>query len=192
MIFLDVGAHEGQTLEEVTDPDRYDWSEIHAFEPMREQWAIADCCYTSGGLHVWNFGLSDRTGWVDMYGQNERMEASIFADKNDVDPDHITRALMVRASEFVTGLGDQLVMKLNCEGAEVPILEDLCHTGAIHQFQAIMIDWDARKIPSIAEHERRIIGRMSEVGFDRYQLCDTVMVGGTHQDRIANWLQGVL
>lgn len=189
VIFLDVGTHEGHTLKEVTK-DRYDWDEVHGFEPMPDQWAVAEARFPTVSVHP--FGLSDRTDFVTMYGANANLEASIYADKVDVDADERSGCYMVRASEFFEGMPSGLVVKLNCEGAEVPILLDLCATGEIHKCHAVMIDFDARRVPSMAGQDVKVLRRLAEVGFDRYQLCEDVMRGGTHQDRIANWLEGVL
>ncbi len=191
MIFLDVGTYEGETLEEVTS-DRWGFTEIHGFEPMPYQWAVAHRDF-SWGATVWPFGLADFTGWTTMYGQNTKMEASVYADKVDVDPDEETRVFMVKASDFVDGLpDDMIVMKLNCECAEVAILNDLCTSGEIHSLYRVMVDFDASRVPSIAHQVDPLLQRMADAGFDRYDLQEDVMHGGTHQDRIANWLQGCM
>ncbi len=51
-----------------------------------------------------------------------------------------------------------------------------------------MIDFDIRKVPGLEHHEQKIIERMKRVGFNKYSLCDHVMIGTTHQNRIRNWL----
>lgn len=191
VIFLDVGTHEGHTLEEVTKPG-YGWDAVHGFEPMPAQWKVAHKRF--GKLaDVHPFGLWDRTGQTAVYGDNTMLEASIFSDKDDVDADVSTVCGMVRATEFFDTLPDTpIVMKLNCEGAEVPILLDLCDSGRIHQCHAVMIDFDCRRVSSLAGQDTAVLDRLRDVGFDRYQLCEHVMVGDTHQQRIAHWLQGVL
>jgi FkbM family methyltransferase len=189
MIFIDVGTHEGHTLEEVTK-DHYSWDVIYGFEPMPLQYMAASHRFPQVLIH--NAGLSDRSGWIEVHGENTGPEASPYPDKVDVDQDHSTLCRMIRASEFFADLPAGLVVELNCDGAEAPILQDLCDSGQIHKCHAIMIDCDARRVPLTAQRPDQILTRMAEVGFDRYQLCGDVMIGGTHQDRIANWLRGVL
>jgi FkbM family methyltransferase len=187
-IFLDVGAHDGQTLEEVV---RHDFGRIHAFEPMPAQYAALTGLYGDNGrVTLHNYGLAAATGWVHVYGNNAAMEASIFPGKADVDETVTARCQMVEASAFFRTLpaGAEVVVKLNCEGAEVPILYNLCDTNEIHRATNIMVDFDVRKIPGMEGEEGRVLARMAEVGFDRYVLCEDVMRGDTHQDRIRAWL----
>lgn len=187
MIFLDIGSHDGQTLEEVVVG--YGFDEIHAFEPMPAQFAhLAARFIGQATLH--NFGLSDRSGSIDLFGDNANMGTSIYADKSDVNPAVVTRCRMVRASEFFAPFAERsLIVKLNCEGAEIPILYDLCGSGEIHKAAEIMIDFDCRKVPSMVAHERQVKRRMAEVGFDRWVTCEEVMHGVNHQDRIRSWLE---
>jgi FkbM family methyltransferase len=191
--FLDVGGHEGQTLQEVTK-ERWAFDHIHCFEPMPTQadqlqkdWA------DDPRVTIHSHGLSDHTGAVPMYGTNEGSEASIYLNKNDVNPDVVTTVQMVSASEWISDRcpDDTLLLKLNCEGSEVPILDDLISSGLIWRIQDVMIDWDIRKVPGEEHHEQRILADMEAIGFTRFSLCDKVMRGATHQERIANWLRGV-
>lgn len=194
MILLDVGAHDGQTLAEVTKP-HYNFSRIASFEPMPTQYVHLVSVYGNlPGVEIHNFGLADQTGELPLYGSNDIMEASLFASKNDVDASVITMCQFVRATEFLESLpeGEPLIIKLNCEGGEVPILHDLIASGAIWRAHNIMIDWDVRKIVGMEHEEGNLLYLLAEIGFTRYSLCDDVMVGSTHQDRIANWLRGVL
>ncbi len=189
-IFLDVGSHDGQTLEEVVRP-RHGFDLIHAFEPSPGQYDTLTALYGDAPrvvLH--NYGLSDATGVVQLFGDNLAMEASIFAAKNDVDERRAEWVQMVEASTFFRTLptGATVVVKLNCEGAEVPILLNLADTGAVHRASNIMVDFDVRKIPGMEGEEQRVLARLAEVGFTRYVLCEQVMRGATHQDRIRAWL----
>ncbi len=192
-VFLDCGSHNGHTLEEVTKP-QYDFDLIIGFEPMpREYLELVERFGKTPRVRLYNFGLSDRTGSAPVYGTNDNLGASLFAAKNDVEPDVITECDFVEASEFVRQLeSDDVILKLNCEGAEVPILHNLIDTGAIHRLRNVMIDWDVRKIPGMEREEQAILARLAAAGFDRVSLCDNVMVGPDHQARIANWLSTVL
>lgn len=67
-VFLDVGSHDGQTLEAVTGlRDGFDL--IHAFEPAPAQYDTLTALY---GHHpqvvLHNYGLADRTGRAPLYG----------------------------------------------------------------------------------------------------------------------------
>ena len=121
-------------------------------------------------------------------------EASMFGDKNDVSTLEQTRCTIVEASNWFERHLDEedtVIMKINAEGAEVHILNNLIDSGQIWRIHNVMIDWDCRKVPSIAHCEHDILARFREIGFDRYSLCDDVMRGATHQSRIGNWLSTI-
>lgn len=193
-VILDVGTHIGHTLEELVKP-QYLFRTIYAFEPMIREWTQASETYGNDPrLTIFNYGLGDHTGPTPLYGGNDGFETSIYADKNDADENVVTICDIVSASEFFQeylSADDMNIVKLNCEGSEVPILNNLIDSGMIHRIYNVMIDWDARKVPSVAHCEGELIARMASIGFDRYSLCDNVMVGVTHQNRIANWLNTI-
>lgn len=195
MIFLDIGAHEGHTLEEVTKP-AWPFTRIYAFEPMPDQYETLRARFGSDErVSLLAYGLSNKSGAATLYGSNAGLEASLYADKIDVDETIATECLFVRASAFfemTLNREEPVFVKLNCEGAEVPILDDLIDSGEIWKATNVMIDFDIRKVPGKESEAERILARLAEIGFDRYCLCEDVMHGATHQDRIAAWLRGVV
>lgn len=192
MIFLDVGANVGQTLEEVVDP-RYAFERIHAFEPEEVAFRVMESRYRDHPrVEFHPFGLSDRTGYAPLYGTNDKMEASAFPSKRDVDETVSVTARYVAASEFFRDRipAGGVVMKLNCEGSEVPILDDLLDSGEIWKVAHMVVCFDIRTVEGAEAEEDRVVGRLADAGFDRYDIAEDVMVGETHQDRIRAWLEG--
>jgi hypothetical protein len=51
---------------------------------------------------------------------------------------------------------DQIYLKLNCEGSESDILENLILSGHISRFSSIYVDFDIRKVPG-QEHRQFLI-----------------------------------
>lgn len=191
MIFLDVGAHEGQTLEEVTKP-RYAFDRIFAFEPMPEQFvSLRERFEDDPSVTLLMVGLSDRAGVFPVYGDNSRMEASIYPTKLDVDESIVTNCAFVCASAFFRDVipnDERVIVKLNCEGSEIAILDDLIDSGEVWKIENLMIDFDIRKVRGREKEEDRILSKFAAIGFDRYFLSHDVMLGETHQERIAHWL----
>lgn len=194
-VFLDVGCHTGQTLYEVTRP-HYGFRHIYAFEPMPVQFAHLLRAYRSGfdNVQLCDYGLGDSTRTATLYGANEHLESSIYADKNDVAAVMQTECCIVDASNWFKrhiSEHDVVIMKINAEGSEIPIMNNLIDSGEVHKIHNVMLDFDCRKIPSMAHCEADLMARMQEVGFTRFSLCDDVMRGATHQERIANWLSTI-
>lgn len=192
-VFLDVGAHDGQTLDEVIDPC-YGFDTIYAFEPMpRQFFNLRRRFGPSPVVVVLGYGLADQTGPAMLYGDNKHMEASIYPTKSDVDESVVTDCHFVEASKFVAMFDndDVVIMKLNCEGSEALILDNLIDSGEIWKLAAIMVDFDVRKIPDQAHREAEVVARLNAIGFDRYALTEEVLIGETHRERIAHWLNGL-
>lgn len=193
-IFLDIGAHDGQTLAEVIKPG-HAFDQVFAFEPMPAQFAhLTERFRQVPSLCLFNFGLADNTGPRLVYGANADMEASIFPDKIDVDAACATRCAFVSASEFFREhlpAGETVVAKLNCEGSEAIIINDLIDSGEIWKLSHFMVDFDVRKIPGQKHTEAEVLASLAAIGFTRFVLSEEVMRGETHQARIANWLASV-
>lgn len=190
-VFLDVGAHNGQTLEEVIKP-QYGFDFVYAFEPMLAQYQILQNNYDHlDNVYILPYGLWDEESQHTVYGDNSHLEASMFQEKIDVDGTIESQCMFLKASTVVSKFYDPVVMKLNVEGAEVTILRDLIETGAIFNCRSIMVDFDCVKIPGQEHLKQQTIDQMDSVGFDRYCLAEDVMVGDTHGKRIAHWLRTI-
>jgi FkbM family methyltransferase len=120
-IFLDVGGHAGQTLNEIVS-GKYDFDEIYCFEPMPREYGVLIERFKNdilkNKLKVVNYGLLDKTEERNIYGTNNDMGASIYQEKYDLDNKYMsTLCSFVEASEFFKNNisdGDLVTMKLNC------------------------------------------------------------------------------
>jgi FkbM family methyltransferase len=184
-VFIDVGAHAGQTLAAAV---QYDFDVIYGIEPMPNEFRILRGRFAyDRRVKLMNTALSHSNGTCTMYGTNELMEASILSSKNDVDASATTEVPTTRASEFVGSLPPaDVYVKMNCEGAEIPILNDLLDSGAIHSLNRILIDWDIRKVPGMEHTEYQVRDRLGAEGFLRY---DDWPPGETHMLRVRQWIQ---
>lgn len=187
MIFLDIGSHNGQTLEEVVE---HDFEQIHGFEPMPEQYAeLVEKFGHIPNVKLHNYGLADTGGKRAVYGSNRICEASVYPTKVDVDASVVTYCDFIEASEVFALLGGRpFVVKMNCEGSEVPILNNLIDTGQIWKIAAMTFDLDIRRCVGFEHEADVILERLSEIGFDRYQISSDAFIHGSHRQKIAHWL----
>lgn len=187
-VFLDVGAHEGETLHAVRDP-RYRFDRIYCFEPAPSCWPALEAV-RDDRVSVCRFGLWNQTCVRPLYDSGS-LGASMFADKFKTQPpEQMSR--FVRASEWLCENlleDDEVYLKLNCEGAEFDIVEDLLDSGELERMRSVMIDPDVRKIPSRAHRERVVRARLVGKGLANYFMEEDVMIGETHRARIQNWLR---
>ncbi len=186
-VFLDVGAHEGGTLKAVRDP-KYGFDRIYCFEPARACWPALEAL-RDDRVTVCRFGLWSRTCEHELYDPGS-VGASMFADKfPGTRPGEPAR--FVRATDWFREhlrADDEIYLKLNCEGAEVDIVEDLLDSGELARVRSVMIDPDVRKIPSQRHRERELRDRLAASGLSNYAMEEEVMIGATHHDRIQHWL----
>jgi FkbM family methyltransferase len=189
-VFLDVGAHEGQTLREVLAPE-WAFDRIYAFEPASTEYDYLVASFVDPRLTIKAYGLWDRTATLPLFGSNDDMEASMFDAKTDVDGSIAMPCWFVEASEFFRkhiADTDTVIVKLNCEGAETAIMHNLIDSGEVWKIDHVMIDFDVRKIPGMESAETDLCERLEAIGFTNYAPSEQVMLGETHQDRIASWL----
>ena len=196
-LFLDIGAHWGETLEEVLSA-RWRFDHIFAFEPDEEACGKIktkfDAALASKKLTLVEAGLSNQTAEATLYGDNAGGGASLFSKKKGIDAKTRRKIDLQQASEFFAqhvSRTDLCIAKLNCEGAEVAILEDLLASGEVFKLDAIMIDFDIAKVRGMGGEARRLRRSLLSAGFSDFQMCDDVMIGETHAGRIANWLFGL-
>lgn len=189
-IFLDVGANTGQTLAAALVRPEFD--RIVCFEPAPQCWGylhkMADARTT-----IETFGLWDRTAHAELFEAGRKGGGMFRKDKWDRDVKSQLCRFM-RASEWMrenTIEKDEIWMKLNCEGAECDILDDILDAGLFDRIKRLMVDFDVRKIAAHKHREAELRARLAPYSFPRVAYCRDVMIGDTHADRIHHWLDCV-
>jgi FkbM family methyltransferase len=191
-IFLDVGGHLGGTLLEVIHP-RYGFDKIYSFEPAPNCWSAIEAI-ADPRIELCRFGLWNRTCQKELYGAGG-LGASIFADSEPVQgsSDGVTIEL-VRATDWLASHvrpTDVVFMKLNCEGSECDVVEDLLDSHLLEGLYNVMIDFDVRSIPSLRWREGVVRRRLRVARLTNVCFTEDVMIGTTHEERIRNWLCSV-
>ena len=154
-ILLDVGAHFGQTTEIALDP-KWNFCEIHAFEPSCSAFMKLDEL-KADKLQLHNFGLFSEDKDIPLYNSGQ-VGASIYRRNLKDNPD-VEIIHLVSASNWIISnldLNKEIFLKLNCEGSEVDILQNLIDSNLIEMFAAIYIDFDIRKFPG-QEYRRELL-----------------------------------
>lgn len=193
-IFLDVGGHRGQTIEEISKPV-YLFDTIHCFEPLpTNSGAISARFGQIKGLQIHTSGLSNKDALLTIF-EGKAGDLGASTKRSGQPGEWIeTECNFVEASRFFKENiedDDFVLMKLNCEGAECDILNNLIDSGEISKIHNVMIDFDVRKFRGLESEEHKLLARFQSIGFSRYSLASKVMVGKTHQARIANWIRSV-
>jgi FkbM family methyltransferase len=190
-VFVDVGAHNGETLHVALDPT-WEFERIYALEP-------ASACqkplsgFRDPKLTIQRIGLGDETRRITLHGAG-LLGGSIYADKRQkaVDASLISTEEidLVRASDwFADNLPPdaEVFLKLNCEGSECDILADLLDSGRSSQVRDIYVDFDIRKVPGQEHRQTEIERRLREVGVE-YSTPETLGCSGNAG--VEKWLKG--
>lgn len=183
-IFVDVGAHYGETLAVALDP-KWGFDRVYSLEPSSACFRVL-ARHRDPRLVCERIALSSRNGTATLHGSG-LLGASVYAGKTQLEGAAAASETidLVRASEWLETLpAGEIFLKMNCEGSEADILEDLLDSGAIRRVASIYVDFDIRKVPGQEGRQAAIEARLGDVR--RY----TVDVRGANgNDAVLAWLE---
>lgn len=78
-------------------------------------------------------------------------------------------------------------MKVNCEGAEVPVLDRLLDTGELSKVDELLVHFDCEKIPELRHLGQALRSRLRRSGVP-YRAAEEIFFGRTVEEKTANWL----
>jgi FkbM family methyltransferase len=190
-IFLDIGSHMGQTLREVTK-EKYAFDKIVGFEPssfcLDELKKIAA---EDDRIEICKFGLSNRNEDIQLF-QAGTQAGSIYKDEDySVDKEEVETIKLCDACEWFesnTSADDYVVVKTNCEGSEVDILDSLMDGNIMKNIYCFLITFDIRNYEKSQHREVEIRKRLKKEKLTNFCFSDNVMIGISHEQRIENWL----
>lgn len=197
-VFLDIGAHTGETLAEVIRP-QYGFDRIIAFEPSSHCVpALEALASTDPRIEICRFGLGDGSEVLALHGSGLDSASTLVdagvgsgGDQGGVDGGKSEIVRLEDASDWVRAhlqLDDLIVAKINCEGGEVAILRSWIRSALIARFYSVMITFDIRNFPALRHQEGELRAELRRLGHANTCFADDVMIGPTHQQRIAHWL----
>ena len=198
-IFLDVGCNEGQSIKAILDERpgakrltcRYEFDRIYGFEPVPELHRLTEAKFNDDRIKINDFGLWNATCERPIYSPGTQ-SGSVFADKNNVDPQHSTMCRFVRASDWFRehlSDADEVYLKLNCEGCEIDIIEDLLDSNEYHKVASVGLVFVVRKIPSQIHREQELKQRLEALVYENFVDLDNYR-GLPLRERMFLWLSG--
>jgi len=156
MIFIDVGCYHAQATEQfinwgqlLNDGDLKK-SFIYSIEPNP---ALLPHWQTIRDRHIKHLGgmeFINKAAWIEetalMFSETDfDLGATVMPDKNGYN-----KTIEVPAFDFSTWLeqfrGQEVVIKMNCEGAEYPILQKMIQDKTDDIPQSIMVEFHSKKM----------------------------------------------
>jgi FkbM family methyltransferase len=165
--FIDVGAFNGDTALKAMGVLGQGW-EYFLFEAVPENCDLINRRIVGYDMHVINAIVGNSTGsrCSPIFVSDQPGCSSVFPDKltGGVSSERYQWVDAVRLSDFMsTHLTetDDIIVKLNVEGSEYKIIDDLCERNVIHWIDRLYIAWhDEDKIPSLKGQKEMEIGRL--------------------------------
>jgi FkbM family methyltransferase len=186
-VFLDVGAHFGETLPAVLDP-RFGFDRVYCFEPAPECWPKLRRA-GDDRVVLCRFGLWKETADVALYDAGS-VRGSIF-DEAKTAGAPASKVRLVRATEWFRRHlppGAAVYTKLNVEGSECDILDDLVASGEIERVASTLVHFDVRRFPSQRHREDETRAALDRAGYRRYVDAADVP-SRSIVDRVQRWLR---
>lgn len=173
-IFLDVGAHQGQTIEMMLRP-RFKVDRVVGFDPSPICHEILNQKFGDNPkVSIVKAGLWSKTCEMDLHNEGSQ-GGSVHSDyQTTCNPEpRVTHCKFIRASYWFTehvSPYDEVFLKLNCEGSECEIILDLLDTGEYDKVKAVFVDFDVRKSPSQRHKEAELRERMKVLGINNLHV----------------------
>jgi len=194
-VFLDIGAHTGETLEEVIRPV-YGFDRILCFEPSPQCFpALEAFAARDSRIELCRFGLGDGRQELKLYGSGEDFASTLGPDPAGTAASGQAAACdtvwIEDAAEWARhhlDPADLIVCKINCEGGEIGILQSWIKAGLLPLFYSVMITFDIRNFKTLRHQEGALRAELRRLNLANTCFADDVMIGPTHEQRIARWL----
>jgi hypothetical protein len=82
---------------------------------------------------------------------------------------------------------DEVVMKLNCEGAECELLDHLIASGELSKVDELLIHFDVRKVDGLQDREHTTRRALDATGVP-YRAAESILFGRNISEKTSNWL----
>ncbi|WP_407050774.1 FkbM family methyltransferase [Methyloraptor flagellatus] len=158
-------------------------SEVHSFEPFALPRRRAAENFALNGrfadkITVHPFGLSDKDDQIAVAVSDQATISTSIRGRGDgvrTETIDVRAAADVLAPLFAAAKarGDDIVMKIDCEGAEFPIFESLRSASLFRSVTAIMLEWHRSWSPALSQDDLLAVLRAEGfIAFDRTLATD--------------------
>lgn len=185
-VFLDVGAHIGETLQEAIEP-RWGFDAIYSFEPVASNLQYLER-FRDSRVELVPCGWWTSNTQMPIFQPGE-IGASIHMEKSNTSASELCS--FIDAAEWLranTAATDQIWLKLNCEGAECDIIDRLHELGMLERIDHLLVHFDVEKVPGQEARADPARALLAQAGVE---VCEAkeIMFGRSHAAKTANWLQ---
>ena len=180
-IIIDAGANVG----DVTSKCARTGATVHAFEPNPVCFEILKKRFSRlPNVRIYNQGVMDKPGSLTLstpvaHAQYDDLDSTVAASfvapkSGDVEMRE-TEVECIDLASFIRELGRPVtLLKMDIEGAEVPVLNRMIDTGAIDEVQLAIVETHERFSDELANATNALRERLSAAGMDHKVRLDWI------------------
>ena len=159
-IFLDIGAHIGESIE-IALHKKFNFSRIIAIEPSSYAYQYLKK-YKDKRIDIYKIGLGNSNKPMTLFGAGS-VGASIFFEKVPYWSTEENIQIYKFSDWYVRNIDKdcKVYIKINVEGAEIEIIPELKLIDTTN-IVSILISFDVEKIPSLAQHKKSLLHILSK------------------------------
>lgn len=191
-IFLDIGSFTGITTKIILE---YNFDIIHCFEPVKQNYKIIEKNLNNEKINLHKFGLLNKTCDKLIYNSGSQ-GGSVFKEKKQegINKNKIELCNFIKASDWFKDNicdDDYTVTKINVEGAEINIINDLLDTGEYDKIDHLLFSFDIEKVRGKEYLQEELLNRLKKENKTNYTLTAYIkkIVGCQHKNIINYWLK---
>jgi len=161
-ICIDCGANVGIVTKKLADKG----ANVFSFEPNPYAYKILREKFQKfKDVTIFQKGVGKEEGRFNLYLHEKSQEdqvkwstgSSFLSGKPNVDSTKSVEVEVVKLSSFINDLDQDIrLLKMDVEGLEYEILDDLINTGVINKIQTVLVETHEHKIPELKEDAQRI------------------------------------
>ena len=186
-IFIDVGSHIGETLNEVINK-RYNFDKIFCIEPSKNSISKLKK-FNDSRIEIVPAAFGNKNKSSKLFSSGD-LSASIYTNENNINK--FENINIIKTSDWFKNnidINDIVYVKLNCEGSECDIIDDLIDSNEIIKIFSLLITFDVRDFKNLKYREVETRKKLKKSNLINFCFSDEMMIGETHALRIRNWLQ---
>jgi FkbM family methyltransferase len=175
-IFIDGGAHKGEAIEVLLDK-RLDLKgcDVHFFEPNIDLIILLESIGKENknyNINVYHSALWKEDGEIEFLESIARwntLASTVVSSMNEIwglklDRDNPQKVKSVSLSNFLKqySIDDYIVVKLDIEGSEYFVIEDLFSAGEIEKIDELYIEWHDHFFPHLKNKGSELKNKLSK------------------------------
>ena len=175
-IALDCGANVGLFTTRMAQSG----ATVYAFEPNPDAYRkLAEVTASYPNILLYQAAVTTKLGEVELYLHKYADDdpeywssgSSLLAEKSNVRKDNALKVEGIHLAAFIKELGQPVkLMKMDIEGAEVDVLNQLLDEGLHESIEQAFVEVHDRRIKSLAKPTQRLRERLQALGVSHFRL----------------------